>query len=109
MKQRRQSENRQRQRRGATLVEMALCVILFLTLLFGVINWGYIFYTEQSIASRAARAARVYAMQSELYYADLEAAKTAAEEIVRYGSTPCSGCSELTGLTGATVAIENPI
>ncbi|MBN9664047.1 MAG: pilus assembly protein [Acidobacteria bacterium] len=46
------------QERGANLIEFAVGAILFLTVLFGAIDWSWVFFQHQTILWRASDAAR---------------------------------------------------
>jgi Flp pilus assembly protein TadG len=43
---------------GSTMVETALCATLFLLFLFGVINFGYLFYSRVTLQNAVRQAAR---------------------------------------------------
>lgn len=58
------SAPRPRARRGSAVVEMALLVPLLFLLLFGMIEYGVLFWRAQQIASAARHGARVGALPS---------------------------------------------
>ncbi|MBA2338207.1 MAG: pilus assembly protein [Acidimicrobiia bacterium] len=63
---------RRRDERGATLVEMALVLPLFLTLVFGIIEFGFYFAQANQVRYAAREAARVAGVDGD--FATVEAA-----------------------------------
>ncbi|MDQ1515447.1 MAG: hypothetical protein QOE80_1277 [Actinomycetota bacterium] len=60
----RKHRRRRESERGAALVEFALCVALLLTLLFGIISYGYVLSFKQGLTQAAAEGARAGAVAS---------------------------------------------
>lgn len=52
------ARHKMRTGRGASLVEFALGAMIFFMLLFGVMDWAWVFHQHQTIAGRASMAAR---------------------------------------------------
>ena len=91
--------------RGAAAVEFALVAMLLVTLLMGIMEFGYAFFVQGNIAGAAREAARVYAIggnAAEGKQAAVKAGKAIdlKEDMVTYVTT-CPGDS-------ATVEIIYP-
>ena len=63
--------------RGQAIVEMAIVLPLLLLLLVGVVDFGRIYYTTQTVA-QAARAGAQYGAQDNAYSTDIAGMKQAA-------------------------------
>lgn len=89
--------NSRSRRRGANLIEFAIGGVVFFIVLFGVMDWAWVFFEHQTLLWRASDAAR-WAAANRLD-------QTMVRNIVVCGSPTCSGPP--TGfLTGATVTVE---
>lgn len=89
---------KRKHQRGQELVEFALIVAIVLIFLFGIIDMGIAFLNHETIAQRAAFAARHYAVTGS---------QGEAVNIVMTG-TPAGGSSAFTplGLDGASVVAD---
>jgi Flp pilus assembly protein TadG len=58
----RNPQRRARQERGAALVELSISIVLLLTLLFGIISYGYALSFKQGLTQAAAEGARAAAV-----------------------------------------------
>ena len=89
-----------RQRRGSTLVESSVVLLLFLVILIGVLDAGQILFFHQFLTERVrtgARYAVVHAYNS-----------TAIANVVAYSDpAPAPGTSGLFGLTAAMVQVNH--
>jgi Flp pilus assembly protein TadG len=83
------------------MVEMALLAVVFLAVLFGIMDWSWTMYEHESLVSRATKAARWAAVRPFN-----GANNTSAQEIVLYGVTPCAGCTPSFGLAAANVTVQ---
>lgn len=85
--------------RGQELVEFALVASIVLIFLFGIIDWGIAFLNHETLAQRAAWAAR---------YVSTGGSEGEATNIVMMGSpTGTSGYTPI-GMGGATVSYSYP-
>lgn len=92
-------KNSGREERGATLVEFAIGATVFLTLMFGVIEFGRALWTHNALADAARRGAR-YAVN----HPTTDAA--AVRNVVIYGD-PAGGTKPLVNnLTTANVQVQ---
>jgi Flp pilus assembly protein TadG len=109
--------------RGAALVEFAIVATVFLSVLFGVIEFGRLFWTHNALRDAARRGVRYATLRS-----NDSAGVTAVKKVVVYGDPNASGSAQpvVPGLTTndvdvtysnytgvvlsskATVAIRNP-
>jgi Flp pilus assembly protein TadG len=76
---------------GAVLVEFTILVPIFLLLLFGVIEWGNIFYVQSNMATAARMAARAVAVGSVAYSSSASTMTTAAIGVACGSTSPLSG------------------
>lgn len=74
-----------RRRRGVSLIEFALCAILFFMFFFGIMSWAWVFYQHQTITWRVSDAARWAAAN---FASDNN---TTIQNIVICGAETCSG------------------
>ena len=101
-----QSVDRNRRRRGATMVEGVLVLFAFLVMLIGVLDFGQFLFMHQSLAERVRWAARSSAVK--------DLTTTAVQNLVVYGTaSPTDGQRESPGLLGltpsnVTVSYESP-
>jgi len=74
-------------RRGSTIVEFAVVLPLLLTVLFGIIEYGWLFMVRQTVQNAAREGCRVAVLKTsvEPYAAVLERINTIVEPI---GATP---------------------
>jgi Flp pilus assembly protein TadG len=93
------STKKRRDERGATLVEFAIGATVFLTAMFGVIEFGRALWTHNALADAARRGAR--------YAVNHQASDTAAvKNVVVYGD-PAGGSKALVNnLTPANVQVQ---
>jgi Flp pilus assembly protein TadG len=88
--------------RGAALVEFAIVATIFLTVLFGVIEFGRMFWTHNALRDAARRGTR-YATVRKNDAAGIAAVKN----MVVYGDpNVSSGTPVVSGLTTANVAVN---
>lgn len=91
----------QRLRRGNSLVESALVLILFLAIFVGLFDIGEILFMQQTLAFRAHSAARWGAVHAF--------DETSIRNLVLYGSTqPAQGQQPIFGLTTSNVSVLRP-
>ena len=99
---------------GQSLVEFALMVPLFALLLFGLLDFGRVIYTQNTLAQAAREAARVAALEpaanSTKYDAIRAAARNAAPGVsLVNGNIVGSGCSDcfypVGAVSGGTVFV----
>jgi len=89
---------RRNSQKGQTLVEFALAVMLFLTLLFGIIEFGRALWTWNTIV-QATRAGARFAITSD------PANNTAIKNWVVYSNAAGTGDPVLTGLSTSNVTV----
>lgn len=93
-----------RNERGATLVEFAIVASIFLTALFGVLEFGRLFWTHNALKDAARRGAR-YAIVRKNDASSIQAVKY----MVVYGdpnANPATAAPVVTGLTPANVNVD---
>jgi Flp pilus assembly protein TadG len=82
-------------RRGTALVETSLSLLLYTSILFSLVDAGYVFFLHQTLASRAENAARYGALNPT--------DTTGIQNMVLYNATTGSG----TGMFGLTASNVN--
>jgi Flp pilus assembly protein TadG len=90
--------------RGAALVEFAIVATLFLSVLFGVLEFGRLFWTHNALRDAARRGVR-YATVRKNDAAGIQAVKN----MVVYGdpnANPATATPVASGLTTANVSVE---
>jgi Flp pilus assembly protein TadG len=90
--------------RGASLVEFAIVATVFLTLLFGVVEFGRFFWTHNALRDAARRGVRYAAIRR-----DDSAGTLAVKKMVVYGdpnADPATAKPVVSGLTTNNVAVE---
>ncbi len=95
--------NRRRER-GAALVELAIVASIFLTALFGVVEFGRLFWTHNALRDAARRGARYAAVRK-----NDTAGQTAVKKMIVYGDPNANTSTAqpvVPGLTMANVALE---
>ena len=95
-----------RRQRGQTLVEFAVIVPLFALLLFGLLDFGRVIFTQNALTQAAREATRVASLSpsasSTKYAAIRAAARNAAPGVaLTDGSITGSGCADCFYPTGA--------
>ncbi len=93
-----------RRERGAALVELAIAASVFLTALFGVIEFGRFFWTHNALRDAARRGARYASVRK-----NDAAGQTAVKKMVVYGdpnANPATAKPVIPGLTTANVTLE---
>lgn len=93
-----------RRERGAALVELAIVASIFLTALFGVIEFGRLFWTHNALRDAARRGARYAAVRK-----NDTAGQTAVKKMVVYGDPNANTSTAqpvVPGLTMANVVLE---
>jgi Flp pilus assembly protein TadG len=96
--------NRNRNERGAALMEFAIVAAIFLTALFGVIEFGRLLWTHNALRDAARRGARYAAVRK-----NDAASQTAVRKMVVYGdpnANPATAKPVVNGLTTANVVLE---
>lgn len=88
-----------RRQRGQELVEFALIASIVLIFLFGIIDWGIAFMNYETLAQRAAWAARYASATKDL---------AGAQNIVVNGVPSGTGFTPI-GLTGDMVTIDDEV
>jgi hypothetical protein len=96
---------RLRSEKGANMIEVALLSVLLFVFLFGIIDWGYIFWQHQTILWRASDAARWAVTHS--------VDPTAIQNLVLCGDPACSataaGIYQGASITAARVPVAETI
>jgi Flp pilus assembly protein TadG len=94
--------HKERSERGAAAVEFALVMPLLFLLVFGIIEFGFIFNKELSVTHSAREGARVYALNGSA-----SAAKTFAEAASGSGGITCTPTPNLATVppSGSTVSM----
>ncbi len=90
--------------RGAALVEFAMVATVFIMVLFGVIEFGRMFWTHNALRDAARRGVRYAAVRK-----NDSAGITAVKKMVVYGdpnANPASAAPLLPGLTTSNVNVE---
>jgi Flp pilus assembly protein TadG len=90
--------------RGAALVEFAIVGTIFLTVVFGVLEFGRLLYTHNALRDAARRGVRYATVRK-----NDTAGQTAVKNTVVYGdpnANPATATPVLSGLTTANVVIE---
>ena len=54
-----------RRRRGATVLEMAIILMMFLVISFGIVDWAWVFFVRHSMYHAARESARAMAVQEQ--------------------------------------------
>ncbi|MEJ5366940.1 MAG: TadE/TadG family type IV pilus assembly protein [Bryobacteraceae bacterium] len=85
-------------RRGASLVEFGLAAMVFFMLLFGIMDWAWVFHQHQTIASRTSMAARWAAA----HYWD----EAAVHNLVNCGTLTCSGTTSYYADAAISVSLK---
>ena len=92
---------RRNRRKGSTLLEMALTLVLFLALFIGVFDMGTMFFVHQTLTDRARNAARWGAVNA------FDA--TSIQNLVLYNATsPGSGQPPAFGLSASNITVTRP-
>ena len=60
---------RRRGRRGAAIVEFAVVLPLLMLILFGILEYGYLFFVQQTLTNAAREGCRIAVLQSTTNYA----------------------------------------
>lgn len=103
---------RARGERGAALVEFAISIVLLLTLLFGIISYGYMLSFKQGLtqaAAEGARAGAVAASGSEVSAATAAATRSVGAFNKACNATPSVGLTctyTLSATTPKTVTVQ---
>ncbi len=90
--------------RGAALVEFAIVASIFLTVMFGILEFGRLFWTHNALKDAARRGAR-YAIVRKEDTASIQAVKN----MVVYGdpnANPATATPVVSGLTPSNVNVE---
>jgi Flp pilus assembly protein TadG len=89
--------NRKRNQRGTTVVEAALTLVLFMTMLFSMFDFGYTYFMHQTIVHRVRAAARYGALHP--------ANTTAIRNYVVYQRPECGNGTGMFGLEPSDVQV----
>lgn len=92
-------------RRGQTLVEFAVAILVILVFLFGVIDWGIAYHMHQRVVHQAAEAARWVSVRGR----DANTILAPARNIVLCGYQTCDGSFPIIGLTSDQITITTPL
>lgn len=96
--------NRNKNQRGAALMELAIAAAVFLTALFGVIEVGRLLWTHNALRDAARRGARYAAVRK-----NDSSSQTAVKKMVVYGDPNANTSTAkpvVTGLTMTNVVLE---
>lgn len=91
-------KNRRDNERGSTLVEFAIGVTVFVTAMFGVLEFGRLLWVHNALTDAARRGARYAVMHSA-------SDETSVKNIVVYGDAAGTGQPMLNNLTTANVVV----
>jgi TadE-like protein len=92
---------RRNRRKGSTLLESVLTLVVFLSLFIGVLDMGEMFFVHQTLTDRARNAARWGAVNAF--------DPVSMQNLVLYGAmTPANGQTPSFGLTTANVTVTRP-
>ncbi len=87
--------------RGAALVEFAIVATVFLSVMFGVLEFGRLFWTHNALRDAARRGVRYAAIRK-----NDAAGMQAVKNMVVYGDPAGSGQPIVNGLTTSNVSLE---
>jgi Flp pilus assembly protein TadG len=93
-----------RNERGAALIEFAIVATVFLTVLFGILEFGRLFWTHNALRDAARRGVRYAAVRK-----NDSAGVTAVKNVVVYGdpdANPATATPVVPGLTTANVDVQ---
>ena len=90
--------------RGAALVEFALCAVIFLTVIFGVLEFGRMLWVHNALADATRRGAR-YAVTRGKSDDPASASQIAIKNMAVYGNPEGGGNPLVDGLTADKVKI----
>lgn len=79
---------------GVAAVEFALILPILMTLLMGILDWGYYFYLNETVINAAREGARVGVIQSTEALAESTAEATATAYLTNLGITIGGGTNE---------------
>jgi Flp pilus assembly protein TadG len=88
--------------RGAALVEFAIVSTVFLSVMFGVIEFGRMFWTHNALRDAARRGVRLAAVRR-----NDSAGILAVKNMVVFGNTAGTGQPLVNGLSTSNVAVEH--
>jgi Flp pilus assembly protein TadG len=92
---------RRNRRKGSTLLESVLTLVVFLSLFIGVLDMGEMFFVHQTLTDRARNAARWGAVNAF--------DPVSMQNLVLYGAkSPVNGQTPSFGLTTANVTVTRP-
>ncbi len=92
---------RRNRRKGSTLLESVLTLVVFLSLFIGVLDMGEMFFVHQTLTDRVRNAARWGAVNTF--------DPVSMQNLVLYGAmTPANGQTPSFGLTMANVTVTRP-
>jgi Flp pilus assembly protein TadG len=97
-------KDKHKSERGAALMEFAIAATVFLTALFGVIEFGRLLWTHNALRDAARRGARYAAVRK-----NDTAGQTAVKKMVVYGdpnADPTTAKPIVTGMTTSNVVLE---
>lgn len=102
-----------RWRKGASMVEFAIAILLFMVLMIGILDWSLTFFIHQTLTWRVSEAVRygaVYGIGSldlTTGTTTLNNARVAeVKNLVLCGNLTCSGANGIFGLTSADVDVS---
>jgi Flp pilus assembly protein TadG len=96
--------DKKRSERGAALMEFAIAATVFLTALFGVVEFGRLLWTHNALRDAARRGARYAAVRK-----NDTAGQTAVKKMVVYGdpnADPLTAKPIVSGMTTSNVTLE---
>jgi len=91
-------KNRRDNERGSTLVEFAIAITVFVTAMFGVLEFGRLLWVHNALTDAARRGARYAVMHSA-------SDETSVKNIVVYGDAAGSGQPMVNNLSTANVVV----
>ena len=92
---------RRNRRKGSTLLESVLTLVVFLSLFIGVLDMGEMFFVHQTLTDRARNAARWGAVNAF--------DPVSMQNLVLYGATsPATGQTTFLGLSTTNVTVTRP-
>lgn len=93
---------------GVAAVEFALVLPVLMTLLMGILDWGYYFYLNETVITAAREGARVGVIQSTAALAETEAEATATAYLTNLGIAIGDGTNEASTVDASQPSDTSP-